>query len=352
MRFWQPAASAARAATKGFDAGSDRARGGETSDSFLGQELSDRVEADAPGRLVVDENVVAAFERDETRAGDAGGDLAALPRGESFDFVDRMAARVPAEMIASILGLPTAEVPYFAGRVYQLARAVQPIYPHADHEDIEAAAAELFDYVEAHMRARMATPRDDLLSTVVASWRSDQAISFESLVLQVLAIVVGGSDTTRAAFAMLVALLLERPEDWAALQADPALIPGAVAEGLRYEPSVASISRFTKTPIEIGSAAVPAGVALSVSTLSAMRDPALYADPDRFDIRRTDHPRLHLVFGMGPHRCIGEMLARIELEEGLAALIEAGLEIEMETRPSMRGFGGIRQITPLQARIR
>ncbi len=96
--------------------------------------------------------------------------------------------------------------------------------------------------------------------------------------------------------------------------------PGAVAEALRFEPAVGSFPRFALADIPLEGAVLPAGALLSISTLSAMRDPALYADPDVFDIRRSDHPRWHPVFGGGAHRCLGEALARIELEEGLRAL--------------------------------
>lgn len=276
--------------------------------------------------------------------------VAYLPRSTSFDFVARMAARVPAEMMAGILGLPRADSPYFANRVYQLAPAVASIYPIEHHQRIEEAAGQLFDYVGDHLADRLACPRDDMLSSLVASWQASQEISFDSLVHQVLGIVIGGTDTTRAAFAMLVALLLQHPEQWAAVKADPALIPGAVSEAMRFDPSVGSIPRFTTSDLEFGDITLPAGVAVLASTMSAMRDPALYEDPDRFDIRR-DHPRLHPVFGNGPHRCIGEMLVRLEMQEGLAALVAAAPGIELETSPRMTGFGGIRQITPMQVCI-
>jgi cytochrome P450 len=277
--------------------------------------------------------------------------VAQLPRGASFDFVDHMAARVPAEMIASILGLPLSEVPYFSKRVYDLALGVSPIYPLAEHARIDAATADLHAYVEGHLEARLRVPRGDLLSTLVADWKANEVISFDCLIHQILGIVVGGTDTTRAGFAMLVALLLQHPIEWAAVQADPSLIAGAVAEGMRYDPSVGSIARFTTDQIEIGGVVLPPGVMLRVSTMSAMRDPMLYADPERFDVLRTDHPRLHPVFGMGPHRCIGEMLARLEMEEGLAALVAVAPRLRLEVAPRMMGFGGIRQITPMQVRI-
>ncbi|WP_158284896.1 cytochrome P450 [Hoeflea marina] len=278
--------------------------------------------------------------------------VAELPRGESFDFIDRMAARVPAEMIAAILGLPQSETSYFAPRVYAMSRAVSPVYPIDDHAEIETAVSELFRYVVDHMRIRSEQPRDDLLSRLVADWKDDPVITFSTLVHQVLGIIVGGTDTTRAAFAVLVSLLLQHPEQWTALRDDPSLIPGAVSEGLRYDPSVGSIVRFTNAPVEISGVELPAGVMLRISNMSAMRDPELYAEPDRFDIRRNDHPRLHPVFGAGAHRCIGEMLARIEMQEGLAALVAGAPAMELQTAPQLQGFGGLRQITPMQVIIR
>lgn len=274
-----------------------------------------------------------------------------LPRGESFDFVDGMAGRLPGETIAILLGLPSSEVQFFCGHVYEVARAVSPVYPYDDHDRIEASAKELFSYVEQHLLLRMGLPRDDLLSAIARSWREEEAIPFESLVHQVIGMIIGGSDTTRAAFAVLVSLLLERPDDWAATRKDPALIPGAIKESLRYEPSVGSFVHITVKELTIDGVTVPAGALLSLSTMSAMRDPAIYADPDRFDIRRTDHPRHHPVFGLGAHRCIGELLARIEMEEALTALQQAAPAIELEQAPRLFGFGGIRMISPMLVHI-
>lgn len=277
--------------------------------------------------------------------------VADLPRGESFDFVERVAGRLPAEMIAAMLGLPLSEVPFFAARVSTVARAVLPVYPLDDHDRIETAAFELCAYVEDHLLSRLDQPRVDLLSRIVTDWSAKRELTFESLVNQVVGMIIGGTDTTRAGFAMLVAHLLRHPDAWEAVKADPALIPGAVAEGLRFDPSVGSIARFTATEVEIAGTAIPAGSLVRVSTLSAMRDPALYAHPDRFDIRRTDHPRLHVAFGEGPHRCIGEMLARIEMQQGLAALIAGAPDLILETTPHLVGFGGIRQITAMRTRL-
>jgi len=92
---------------------------------------------------------------------------------------------------------------------------------------------------------------------------------------------------------------------------------------------------------------VPAGSVLSLSTLSAMRDPALYTDPDRFKHPQNRSPPRHMVFGGGAHRCLGEVLARAELEEGLAALVERLPKLQLLGEP-LRVFGhaGIRRVSP------
>jgi cytochrome P450 len=145
-----------------------------------------------------------------------------------------------------------------------------------------------------------------------------------------------------------VGLLLQHPEQWEAVCKDPALIPGAVAESLRYEPSVGSIPRFTLEDIDLDGYVVPRNQMLSLSTLSAMRDVAVYSDPDRFDICRSDQSRKHLVFGGGPHRCLGEALAKAELEEGLAALAARLPRLRVAGDPlTVRGYGGIRRVSNL-----
>lgn len=273
-----------------------------------------------------------------------------LPAGEPFDFVDLVSARVPAEMIARILGLDPKDAPYFSQLVYLVALALNPIYPLDKHPQIERAASNLFAYVSGQMAKRVSEPRDDMLCNLMRDWADDSAITLHSLIHQVMGMIIGGVDTTRAAFAMLVSLLLQDREQWEAVKADPGLIPGAVAEALRFEPSVGSVTRVAIEDIELGGYLVPRGSVLRVSTMSAMRDPDYCADPEVFDIHRQDHPRLHTVFGHGPHRCIGEMLARFEMEEALAALITFAPDLQLVRAPRMTGYGGLRQITPMLVR--
>jgi cytochrome P450 len=93
-----------------------------------------------------------------------------------------------------------------------------------------------------------------------------------------------------------------------------------VAEGLRYEPVASGLPRFSVRDFELDGYLIPAEKVIAFSILSACRDPEIYSRPDIFDISRSDHPRWHMAFGGGAHRCLGEALARIEIEETLAAI--------------------------------
>lgn len=276
--------------------------------------------------------------------------VADLPRGEPFDFLDLCASRLPAEMIAEVLGLPVERSSWFAHQVYSLSRCLMVPYDIEDHDEIEAAADALHDFVAETLAERRANPRDDLLS-LLANDDSARALEEEELNCQVVAVILAGSDTTRSGFNLTVGRLLGDRAIWDEVMADRSLVPAAIDEALRLEPPVGSLPRYAPAPIEIGEQTCPANQVLALSTLSAMRDETRVAEPEKFDLHRKDAVRPHLVFGGGAHRCLGEMLARIELEEGLAALMDGAPGIEMIEAPQMLGLAGIRRSTPLIARI-
>ena len=271
-------------------------------------------------------------------------------RGE-MRFRDEFAAWVPARVIADILGIPTADIPEFTRNVYQLARSLTPTFSRADVPELDDAADRLTKYVEMLLDERRREPRDDLLTAYLHAADEADLLSRIEALIQIVTVLLAGSDTTRAALTIQASLLLQNREQWDALCHDSSLISGAVLESLRYEPSVGSFPRFTLEDIEIDGRTVPSNRMLSMSTLSALRDPALYRDPDRFDITRTDHPRRPMVFGAGSHRCLGETLALLELEETLAALAERLPKLELVCNaPSIEGSGGIRRVGEMQVR--
>jgi cytochrome P450 len=271
------------------------------------------------------------------------------PRSE-MNFVDEYAALIPACIISEILGLAENDIPQFTRWVYSVSKALSFSFTRDEIPAMEDAARKLTDYVAVLLADRRATPRLDFLSSYVLGVDEAAKLSPIEVLSQIVTVIIAGSDTTRAALAIMVHLLLQHREQWDAVcSGDMDLIAGAVSECLRYEPAVGSTPRFTLADIEIAGYLVPAGSVLSLSTLSAMRDPALYTEPDRFNIRRADHPRRHIVFGGGSHRCLGEVLARAELEEALAALAERLPTLHMTGEPlKIFGHAGIRRISGMQ----
>jgi cytochrome P450 len=273
-----------------------------------------------------------------------------LQAGE-LDLLGDFASLIPARIIASVLGIPEADVPHFTELVYSVSRSLSLSYGQAEIEGMQESARQLMRYVDELLGPRGTALNNEFLASYLKTVTEAGSLSAAEILSQIVTLIIAGSDTTRGAIAVQVALLLQHREQWDAVCADAALIPGAVSESLRYEPVVGSIPRFTLDDIELDGYVVPRNSILSLSTLSAMRDPNQHADPDCFNIRRTDHPRRHLIFGLGVHRCLGEVLARAELEESLAALVSLLPQLELTGKPpSLQGHGGIRRIDGMRVR--
>jgi cytochrome P450 len=135
-------------------------------------------------------------------------------------------------------------------------------------------------------------------------------------------LLFGGIETTEGMTTNLFAHLLAEPGLWEAVAADRSLIPDAVEESLRLEPSVVRVDRFATRPTRLGGADIERGEFVIVMIAAANRDPATFADPDRFDVRRAN-ARQHLTFAQGPHTRLGMHLARLEA----SAAIDAALEL-------------------------
>lgn len=263
----------------------------------------------------------------------------------NMSFLEQYAAAIPSRTIAAILGIPSEDIPRFTRSVYAVAKALSGSWRPADVPEIDKAVSDLKNYVSDLLDDRRRNPRDEFLSHYIEAVERQGELSPLEAVIQIITVVLGGSDTTRGAMAIQMALLLQHPQQWEALCRDPTLVSNAASEALRYEPSVASYPRFTLEAIDIDGRQLPAHRPIVLSTMSAMRDDELYSDPDKFDILRS-HPRWHPVFGGGPHRCLGEQLARAELEEGLSAIVAQIPQLRLVSDPpKITGHAGIRQVS-------
>ncbi|HYD86368.1 MAG TPA: cytochrome P450 [Vitreimonas sp.] len=262
-----------------------------------------------------------------------------------IDFVNEIAAQIPARIIADILGIPRSDLPVFMGWIADTAESLGFI-DLKRREQIEKSLVEFNDYVEKLLNDRRAAPREDFLSEYVRATASEDALSEAEVRTQILGLILAGSDTTRGSLCLILAHLLRHPQQWRAFCADPqGLKKAVVAEGLRYDPIVSGVPpRVALRDIELDGYLIPAGTPIAVSLISALRDPEVYADPDRFDIARTDHPRWHPIFGGGAHRCLGEALAKAEMEETLAVIARLAPNTQLIGDVPKCSAGPIRQV--------
>ncbi len=190
-------------------------------------------------------------------------------------------------------------------------------------DEIEQALAEIDEYIETLITQRRANPRDDLLSNLIAVEDEGDRLSASELLAVVEMMLVAGTDTTRNQLSCMINTFCEHPGQWALLRSRPELIGNAVEEAIRWDPATAAIPRFALEDIEIGGVTVPAGNLLVLLSMSANHDDAVLPGADRFDITRQTPGGWHLLtFGGGIHYCLGASLARLELTEALAEMVD------------------------------
>jgi hypothetical protein len=265
-----------------------------------------------------------------------------------FDFLKEFAAQLPARIIADILGIPRADLPVFMKWISDTAESIGFV-DVSRREGIEKSLVEFNAYVGKLLDDRRANPRGDFLSDYVAATAASGDMTEGEIRAQVVGLILAGSDTTRNSMCMTLFELLHHPEQWKALCDDPdGLKKKAAEEGLRYQPVVSGIPRVTTQDMGIEGFLIPAGAVIAVSLLSVLRDPEVYADPETFNIHRTDQQRWHLAFGAGAHRCAGEALARVELEETLAAIARLAPNTRVVGKAPQLQPGAIRTVDQMQ----
>ncbi|HTT86425.1 MAG TPA: cytochrome P450 [Acidimicrobiales bacterium] len=203
-------------------------------------------------------------------------------------------------------------------------------------EERMASLAEMVAFFDAEITRRRSEPGGDLISMLIHKTEADeQPLTAEELVMFCVLLLVAGNETTTNLLSNVVKVMAADPTVLPGLQADPATVPPAVEEALRYESPVQAVPRATTRATELGGTRIPEeGVVLAYMG-AANRDERHYADPDRFDTAR--NPVDHLGFGSGIHLCLGAPLARLEAQIALETLSRQVTTIELTGPPVPTG---------------
>lgn len=241
---------------------------------------------------------------------------AMLAAGPPRDLVADFALPLPVTVICELLGVPYED----RGDFRHWSDAFLSTTRYSVDEVKECARA-MHEYMAGLVRARRAEPRDDLISGLVEARDERDQLSEQELISLCQAILIAGHETTASQIPNFVYVLLTHPDQLAAVRDDPAMVPRAVEELMRFTPlgAGAGIPRYATEDIELGGVLVRAGEPVIPAIGSANHDERVYADPTRLDLHR-DAPS-HIGFGHGAHHCLGAPLARMELQVALATLL-------------------------------
>jgi cytochrome P450 len=234
-------------------------------------------------------------------------------RGEC-DLVAELAVPLPAQVFLTLFGLPLED----RDRLIAWKEALLNNFGfQAGEPPSERAArvgAELYGYLVGHIGGRRERGgTEDLLGRLLADG-SDERLSDDEILGLSFLFVLAGLETVTSALSTAFAALAAQPALRRRIAADPAVIPGAVEELLRFDGPIVFVPRIAVRDVELAGQPIPAGSHVMVTLAVANRDPAEHADPDTIDLGRQDR---HLAFGGGPHRCLGSHLARMEMRMAL-----------------------------------
>ena len=262
--------------------------------------------------------------------------MARMAAHERVDFMSEFAYLLPSGVVATLLGIPTDDLPWFRPRVERINDFLDVTGTTAEVlAAADKATEELWDYYTEMIASRRADPGNDLVSGLLAL---EPDLSDRELISNLLVLFNASFVTTIHLLGNGLKLLLDHPELAAALRADPDRATAYVEEMLRFDTSVQFVARFAIEDVELEGVTIPAGAAVLVILGAANRDPVRYDSPDVFEPGRTDSKPLS--FGAGPHYCIGAALARAEARLAFPMLLDrfAGLSLDAEPTRNPQQF--------------
>lgn len=258
------------------------------------------------------------------------------------ELVTDVAEPFPIMVICAVLGTPADDWRWFSAWAEQMFRRIQFNVDEAVAAQIWQSQVDMDRYLADLIERRRDDLGEDLCSDLIRAEEEGDRLSADEIVVLLDGILSAGIDTTRNQLAAGAWFLAAYPEQRDRLVHDSTLAPRAVDEVMRLRPAVAGTLRVATTDVELDGVTFPEGTVVGPTIAPANRDPAVYLDPDAFDIGR-QQPAPPLSFGAGPHYCLGAHLARVELAEGLLSIAHQleGLDLDGEVPwKSLVGISG------------
>ncbi|PKV86575.1 cytochrome P450 [Streptomyces sp. TLI_146] len=278
------------------------------------------------------------------------GDFVAAGGG---DLLADVAEPLPVTVIAEMLGIPEAD----RHLLRPWSADICGMYELTPDEDTAAravtAAVEFSAYLRELIRQRRHAPAPDLVSALIAVHDTDGTrLTEQEMISTCVLLLNAGHEATVNTTANGWWTLFRHPEQLALLRAEPdKLLPGAVEELLRYDTPLQLFERWVLDDIEVGGTRIPRGSEVALLFGSANRDPAAFADPDTFDVRRPAADNRHVSFGAGIHYCLGAPLARLELAVSFGLLLREAPRMRLLTEPRWKPGYVIRGLTALEVEV-
>lgn len=273
----------------------------------------------------------------------------ALPADGEFDVISRLANPLPAIVTAEMLGVPTADHELLKSWSQDFAEMLGNFQHNPGRAaKVIQSVEEMVSYFSAAVAAEATRPTEGLINALVTAEVDGDRLTDEEIVANVIVTMVGGQETTTNLIGNGLLTLLRQPDELQRLRADPAIMPTAVEELLRYESPSQHTARLAPAGAALGDSAIPEGAAVIAVMGAANRDPERFPNPDRIDLARPDNR--HVAFGWAGHFCFGAPLARIEGALAFETLLSRFHELalapdeEIRWRPNL----GLRGLTSLR----
>jgi cytochrome P450 len=244
------------------------------------------------------------------------------------DLVAALAYPLPVIVIAEILGIPPEDRAQFKEWSDEVVASLGTGLGGGRQVRAEVFE-EMREYFTRMTEERRRHPRNDLITGLVEAEQDGERLTFPDLLQMLILLLVAGNETTTNLISNAMLSFMEHPDELAKVEANPALIPSALEEVLRFNSPVQATARRPTRDVELRGRTIPAGMVTLVWLAAANRDPAQFPEPLRFDVTRS--PNRHLAFGMGIHFCLGAPLARLEARVAYEELLGAATGFERTT---------------------